>query len=165
MTHTAELLFAAKLLATCCHIAGFGIRFHFVEDVSGVRQSVETGDLSRHGWSGRVHTITTFIEHGSHASGKLTADEDVAYVECTLLHDDRHNITTPLINVCFDDRCTSVAIGVGLEFKDVGFEEDLLEKLRDVRTKLGRDLCYLILTAPVFNKNTVICELNTDREK
>ena len=75
------------------------------------------------------------------------------------MHDHGNNVTATLVDVRFNNGSARNAIWICLQFEEVCFEKDLLEKLRNVRSLLCRNLCNLELATPVFDQHAVISKL------
>ena len=157
-----QALDAQELLALVGQILGFFLIVHDVECLAGSRGSVESEHRHRSGGVGLGYFLSALVEHGLDPAVIAAAEDDVSHVESSVLYQDSGQIAASFVEGGLDDRTFGHAVRVGLELKQVGFQQDFLEELVHVGALLGRYLLTLILAAPVLHQDVHVGKLLAD---
>ncbi len=132
------------------------------EGVAGSRHALEPQDLYRNRRTGLLHRLAPLVVQRAHAAGEFPADEVVADPEGALLLQDRGQRALARVEGGLEHRAVALAIGIGLEIKDLGLKQDLLEQQVDTGALLGRDLGGQRLAAEFLEHHVVLQEVLLD---
>ena len=117
-----QALFALQLFALRGYFAHFLLGVHHIELVAGGRSAVQAKHEHRGRWSGFFHALVALVEHGFHLTEVCTCQDVIAHMECTVLNEHCGHIAATLVERRLDDAAHCVAVRVGFEFEQVGFE-------------------------------------------
>ena len=158
----AQTQLALQLLALVGDLAGFLLGVEHGEGITCGGGAVKTEDQRGLGGTGLFDALVALVEHGLDLAVMRTGEDDVALTERTVLHQHGGHVTASLVERRLDDRACGVAVGVGLEFEQLGFEEHLVEQLLHAQTLLGRDILALVFAAPFLHEVVHLGELLLD---
>ena len=116
-------------------------------------------DPDRHRRGGLLDRVTLVVEHGAHLGPVGAADDGVARAQRSLLDDDRRKRAAAHVHLGLDDDSGDLRLGVRLELKDVGLQEDHFEKVVDPGPLDGRHRHRDRLPAPVLRCDAPLLHL------
>ena len=123
-----------------------------MESVTGSRSTVQSQNQCRFSRTRFFDTLITFIEHSLHTTIASSGQYDISDFQSTVRYQYRSYITTSLVKWRLDNRSRSVTVRVCLQVEHFGFQQYLFQQIFHSHTFLGRDILWLILTTPFFNK-------------
>ena len=95
--HGAQTLFASQLLTLVGNLASLLVAVHHMEGIACLRCAVQAkycGGLRR---TNLLHALSTFVEHGLHATVVRAGQQDVADMECAVADEHGSHIATTLV--------------------------------------------------------------------
>ena len=158
----ATLRFAIEPLASLRDLTGRRRVFHDEQLIARHRNARQSEDLHRNGRTGFLHRLATLVQQRPHAPGIYAADVVVTDSERTVLHQHRRNGTLALIELRFDDRADGTPRRIGLQFKDVRLQEDLIKQFADTGTLFGGDFGVQHRAAEIFEYDIVLKQVLFD---
>ena len=131
-------------------LALVGDRQHLVAGPRNAGQSLYHG---RHGRAGRFDRLSGLVEHRAHAAVLLAGQDHVAAVQRALLDQQGRDGAAALVQAGLHHHAARLGFGVGLQFHDLGLQQDALEQVVDPFARLGRHVDEDILPAPVLGND------------
>ena len=119
--------------------AGFLVVLDDAQDVAGGGDFAEAQDDHGRRRPGLLDALAQVVLEGSHATGRLADDDDVADVERAGLDQRGRDRAAVLVQLRLDDRADGAALRVGLELLQVRDEQDHLDQLVEADAGLRRD--------------------------
>ena len=93
---------------------------------------------------------------------RRTGNDDVAGMKRTVLNQDSHDGAAALIQAGFHNGTLGCAVGVGLEFLDLGQDDQILQKIINTHAGFGRNGADNGLAAPLFGNDVILGQLLLD---
>ena len=135
---------------------------HDVELVTCGGGSVESEHGNGSGRTGLVNLLATFVEHGLDTAVIDSGQDHVSGPENAVLDEHRRQESAAFVKRGLYDGSLCDPLGVGLEFEQVGFQEDFLEQLVHIEALLGGYLFALVFTSPVLRQDVHLGKLLVD---
>jgi len=155
-------LLTGQLQALGGNFAGFALRFHYLNTVAGLRGTGQAKHLHGRGRRRGFHFLAAVVRHGLHPAKVRAGKDDIAHVQGTGLHQHGGHVAAAFVERGFDNGTDGIAVGVGLQVEQFGFEQNLLQQVLNTNARFGRNLLALVLTTPLFHQNINLGKLLTD---
>ena len=152
-------LFLFLVLALLDQLARHLFVVYRVKDVACARHLGQADDLDRHGRAGLLDLSAVVVGHGAHAADRRARNDRIASVQRAVLHEQRRHRAAALIELGLDDRAVRLAVGVGLEVRDLGGQQHHFEQVLNALAELGRDLADDRIAAPLLGHDLVLGQL------
>ena len=127
-----------------------------------VRCAVQAKDLDRDRRASFLHRLAVLVEHGTYAAIVGTDQDHVALTQGTVLNQDGGHRAAALVQTRLDHDTTTRSGRSGLEFEDLGLQQDSFEQFVDAGTHLRRNLDERRVTTPVLGGHAFDRQLVTD---
>ena len=119
------------------HLAGLDRIVDDLERIARLGQRREPEHLDRRRGPRLLQFAAEVVEEGSHFAVHRAGDEEVAFADRSVLHEDMRHRTAPSIQLGLEHRSLRHALRVGLEIADVGHEQNHLEQLIEILPLTG----------------------------
>jgi len=133
-----------------------------MEIITGLGCSVQTENKYRFGWTSLFDALTTFIEHSFDTPKIRTGNHDVSHFQGTVLDQHGGHITTALVQRRFNHITNSFPVWIGLEFKQISFQQDFFQQFVDVQPLFGRNILRLVFATPIFHQEVHLSQCFLD---
>ena len=105
---------------------------------------------------GFLHALALVVLHRANLAPLLADDEDVALAQGAVLHQNRRHRAAADIELRLDHRTLGGAVGVGLQFEDLGLQRDRFQKLVEPVTLDRRNLDVLHVARHLLDDHLVL---------
>ena len=92
-----------------------------------------------------------FVEKGANPATMYSGNKRLADPQRSLLYQNRSYGAPPLVEVGFDDRSTGFLVGIGLQFKQFGHDEENFQQVVYALSGLSGDFGTGNLSSPLFD--------------
>ncbi len=157
--------FTALGFALLRNVLGQTLVFNHDEVITGIRHAGQTQHLHRNRRARLVRLCAGFVEQGAHAAVLDTADQVIALLQRTLLHQHGGDRATALVQRGLDDHAGGATVGHGLQFQQFSLDRDRVQQVVDAQTGLGRDLDHLHVTTEIFGDDLLGEQLVLDAHR
>ena len=123
----ADTLFTKDLRAFIGYFLGLALVFVNPELFPGLRSAVEAQQQYRRRRGCGVDAFVPFIEHGLHTTEILAGNDQVPGIQSAVLYEDGGDIPASFIEGGFDDGSRALALGIGLQVKQFGFQPNFFQ--------------------------------------
>ena len=133
-----------------------------VKDVAGAGHFVQAGDLNRRGRACLGDALSLVVDHRTHAAHAGAGDNNVAEMQRTVLHQNRHDRAAALVKTRLDDRALGGAVGIGAKLKHFRLQDKVFEQVVDPGAGLGGDRADDRVAAPLLTDDVILGQLLLD---
>src|SRR6266853_1568314 len=133
-----------------------------LELISRLRSPLQTQDLDGGRWPRALDRTAVVVEQGADLAVDGANDEDVAGVQRSRLDHDRRDRAAAFIHAGLEHRAGSGRFRVGLQFAEVGHQQNHFEQLAQVFLLLRGDLDHDGVAAPFLGHQAAVRELALD---
>ena len=130
-----------------------------LEAIAGTGHAGQTEAFDRRGGAGRLDLSAVVVDEGAHLAGVLAAEYDIAHAECAAFDEHSGGGAHAGFELGFNDIAFGAAGGIGLEFEDIGLQEDHFEQVIDAVAGLGADGTADQIAAPLFGGESLGLQL------
>ena len=135
---------------------------HHAELGAGLGHAAEAHHAHSLGGADGADLAAAVVDEAAQTAVVLVDEDDVALLERAGGDEERRGRAAAELHLRLDDVAVGAAVRVGLEFKDVGLEEDHLKEVVHPLPRVGADLAADDVAAPVLGGESFALELLAD---
>ena len=146
-------LLSHQLLTLVADFASRRFALGHIETLTSGGSSRKAKNLNRLSRANFCNLLTPFVLQNLDTSIMSSCQNRIPGLQGPGLDEDGGNNTPPFVQGGFNNGSNSSFVGVGLKFKDFGFQKDFFEEQFHIQPLFGRDFLVLVFSTPAFNQN------------